>query len=164
MSLHCHNHVAKKRSIAPNVSIAVRTAIIKENLILSRATSTAKVGVVKWDPSNNTTVLLKKCSKNGTRPVSRVPTPLGPGALQVNGPMCAVLSSLQTPMQNDSYVSTARWRFIAKGWCSSQKSKHVTAERGLNMRQMSAPFVERERERRHDHSGPMGLKRSSLTR
>ena len=111
MTLHCHSAVAKKRSIPLTVLLAVRTAIIQEDIdhVAGDFNCGRKTGPEKT-----------------------------PGSLCPFPHRCCVpsewtdvcLSSLQTPIQNGSYASMARPRLIMKTCSSPHNIKQVTTKRG----------------------------------
>ena len=71
MSLHCKNAVAKKRSIALNLLLAVRSAMIHEDVDIVVQAGGATQGQI-----NNLTAPSKKRSKNSELPVPPGSSPL----------------------------------------------------------------------------------------
>ena len=144
------------------MSLAVRTAIIQEDICLVAGDSNdaswrRKTGLGQLYDST-----LQEAFKNAKLPV---PTPLwSPGGFfQVNGLTCAGLSTPQTLKQRGSYASTVHLKLTAKSWVSLQKDQAHRCETWIHLSDVSTPIVERERERRLDHSRRGGRKRKSYT-
>ena len=96
MSLHCQNPVAKKRSVALNILLAVRTVMLQEEVDMVAGDFNGATWRRRSGPDHQSDSTLEGALKNRKLQVPPSPTPLWePGRFRADGLRYASLSTAQ---------------------------------------------------------------------
>ena len=131
MFLHCQNAVAKKRSVALNILLAVRSAMLHEDVdkVAGDFNGTSWRKIRTRSTIDSTT---KKRSKTQKSLCHLAPHQSdAPEKFQACGLTYVAVSGHPSLHQNVSYGNTGHVRSIAESWASLRKTRPATTRRGF---------------------------------